>query len=408
MMLNLWQYMRGYVVIEVTGFSVERFVNLAVHKGLYIWDVSYSGVSVRMKLSIKGFKLLKDCAAKTRCRFKIVEKHGAPFTLYKFRKRKLFPLGILVFIGLLYYLSGFIWLVEVVGNERLESHLILNFLEEQGLSAGERRRSVDRLVIERELSANFEDISFINIGFRGTKATVSIAETLPRENIIDRGIPADLIAKRDGIITNVFVSRGTPVVREGDVVLTGDLLVSGTLVVGEGTEAVVVGYTHSIAQVRARGYYEMDFFIERSEVRKNFTGRTRAAFSLNILNKELSFLRYSNLYTNYDRITSSTRLGFSENYPLPIVINRHTYKEFEPYTIERSLEDMREFAAITVTNRIIREFDFDTDIYEKILEYEQTTTGIQVRATIITNENIGEVRYIDIAHESDTEESQEE
>jgi len=398
--------MRGYVTIEVTGFSVERFVNLAVNKGLYIWDVNYKGASVRMSVSIKGFRQLKECARKTRCRFKIVEKHGAPFTMHKFRKRKLFPLGIIAFIGLLYYLSGFIWLVEVVGNERLESALILEFLGEQGLSAGNRQSRVDRHSIERVVSANFDDISFINIGFQGTKATVNIAETLPREEIIDKSRPCDIIAKRDGIITSVFVSRGTPVVREGDVVLAGDKLVSGVLLVGEGPEALVVGHTHSIAQVRARAYYEMNFEIERADERKSFTGRTRTAFSLNILNKELNFLRYSNLYANYDRITSKTQLGFGENYPLPILISRHTYKEFEPYTVERSLEEMRELAAITVTNRIIREFDFDTDVVEKIIEYEQTVDGIQVRATVITNESIGEISYLDIAEEMEEQETE--
>jgi len=390
--------MKGYVVIEVTGFSVERFVNLAIHKGLYIWDVSYQGASVRMKVSIKGFKQLKECARKTNCRFKIKEKRGAPFTIYKFRKRKLFPLGIVAFIALLYYLSGFVWLVEVTGNERLESALILEFLEERGLSAGERRRGVDRQGLAREAGAHFQDISFINIGIRGTKATVSIAEALPREEIIDKSRPCDIIARGDGIITSVFVSRGTPKVREGDVVLKGDVLVSGTLVVGEGAEAVVVGHTHSIAQVRAKQYYEMNFNISRTEIRKRFTGRTRAAFAVNILNKELNLLRYSNLYDNYDRITDRRQLGFGENYPLPIVLIRHTYKEFEPYEVVRSLSEMKELALMTVTNRIIREFDFDADVIEKIVEYEQTNYGLRVMATVITNENIGEIRYMDEAY----------
>ncbi|MCL2566088.1 MAG: sporulation protein YqfD [Defluviitaleaceae bacterium] len=395
MILNIWQNIKGYVVIEVTGFSVERFVNLAVHKGLYIWDVSYEGASVRMKVTIKGFKALKDCARKTGCRYKIVEKHGAPFTMHKFRKRKLFPLGILAFVALLYYLSGFVWLVEVEGNERLESALILEFLGERGLAAGERRRSVDRQNLAREASAYFDDISFINIGIRGTKATVSIAETLPREEIIDKSRPCDIIARGDGIITSVFVSRGTPMVREGDVVLRGDVLVSGTLVVGEGDEAVIIGQTHSIAQVRARQYYEMNFNISRTETRKNFTGRTRRSFSLNILNKELNFLRYSNLYENYDRITDRRQLGFGANYPLPIIFLHHTYKEFETYEITRSLEEMRELTLMTITNRIIREFDFDADVIEKIVEYEQINYGLRVMATVITNENIGEVRYLD-------------
>ena len=395
MLLDLWQYIRGYVIIDVTGFSVERFVNLAAHRGLYIWNVSYAGTSVRMSVSIKGFRQLKECAQKTRCRFKIVEKRGLPFIAYRFRKRKLFPIGIIAFVALLYYLSGFIWLVEVQGNERIESAQILEFLDSQGLSAGERKSGIDTLFLEREISMGFDEIAFINIGIRGTKAIVSVAETLPREEIIDKSRACDIIAKRDGIITSIFVSRGTPMVREGDVVLAGDVLVSGTLKAGDEYNMVIIGHTHSMASVRARQYYEMNFYIQREDVRKRFTGRARPSFTVNILNKELNFLSYSHSYANYDRITSRTQLGFGENYPLPVVISRHTYKEFEPYSVFRSPDEMRELAVISVTNRILREFDFDADVIEKIIEYEQMEDGLRVFATVITNEEIGEIRYLD-------------
>ena len=39
MFLALWNYLRGYVIIYVTGFSVERFINLAVNRGIFIWDI---------------------------------------------------------------------------------------------------------------------------------------------------------------------------------------------------------------------------------------------------------------------------------------------------------------------------------------------------------------------------------
>jgi len=394
--------MRGYVVIEVKGFSVERFINMAAHKGLYIWDVSHSGASVRMSVSVKGFRKLKDCAVKTKCRFKIVEKKGAPFTVHRFRKRKLFPLGIIFFIALLYYLSGFIWLVEVQGNERIEDEHILEFLEERGLSIGERKSGIDRFLLERELSLSFDDISFINIEIRGTRAAITISETLPREENVDKSRPCDIIAKRDGIINSIFVSSGTPMVREGDVVLAGDVLVAGTIVAGLDYEAVITGYTHAVASIRSNMYHEMNFYISRDHSVKNFTGLTRTAFSVNILNKELNFFRSSNSHENYDKIISRTQLGFGEHYPLPIVIIRHTYKEFEPHTVTLSLEEMKELAVMAVINTIIQDFDFDADVLEKIIEYEQVDDGLRVFATVITDEEIGEIRYIDIPRVQET------
>jgi len=396
MLLNLWQYLRGYVTIEVRGFSIERFMNMAAHRGLYIWDVSYHGAAVRMNVSIKAFRKLKDLAKKSNSRFRIVAKKGAPFTIHKFRKRKLFPIGIIFFVALLYYLSGFIWLVEIQGNERVENEQILEFLETNGVRIGVRKADIDRFLIERELITHFDDISFINIGIRGTRATVTVAETLPREVIVDKSRPCDIIAKRDGVISSIFVSTGTPMVREGDVVLAGDVLVSGTIVAGLDYEAIITGYTHAVARIRSRQYHEMNFYVNRERVLKNFTGNTRTAFCLHFLNKELNIFGASISYINYDRITSRTQLGFGEHYPLPIVILRHIYKEFEPYTTTLSLDEMKDKALLTVTNTILQEFDFDADVLEKIIEYEQIEDGLRVFATVITDEEIGEIRYIEV------------
>lgn len=40
MFLALWNYIRGYVIIYVTGFSVERFINMAVTK-VYLYGTLY-------------------------------------------------------------------------------------------------------------------------------------------------------------------------------------------------------------------------------------------------------------------------------------------------------------------------------------------------------------------------------
>ena len=69
MFLVLWNYIRGYVIIYVTGFSVERFINLAANRGIFIWDVVPERNRVIMKASLKNIEKLKECGIKTGCRF---------------------------------------------------------------------------------------------------------------------------------------------------------------------------------------------------------------------------------------------------------------------------------------------------------------------------------------------------
>ena len=90
MFLTLWNFIRGYVIIDIKGFSSARFLNLAVHKNIYIWNIHPSKNAIRANVSLKAFRMLKPCAKKTNCRIKIVEKRGVPFWLFKHKKRKAF------------------------------------------------------------------------------------------------------------------------------------------------------------------------------------------------------------------------------------------------------------------------------------------------------------------------------
>jgi similar to stage IV sporulation protein len=291
-------------------------------------------------------------------------------------------------------MSTFIWLVEVNGLERVDRQALLEFCEDNGLYTGARKGDVDRRSLEKAVVLSFSDISFINIGFKGTKAEISIAESIPKQEIVDKSLPCDIIAEKDGIISSIYVMNGTPRVREKDVVSKGDLLVSGELSAGTEYETQVVGYAHSQAEVRARLYYEISFKVRENYTEKVFSGRSKTAYSLNILNKDLKLFNYSNLYANYDRIIERNQIEFGENYPLPVIIVKDIYKEYEPVVRNRTLEDMKAVAEVMINNRIIREFDFDADIMDKIIEYSEDENGLSVKATVVTDEDIGEIRYI--------------
>jgi len=396
MILDLWNYFKGYVVIEVTGFSVERFVNLAVHRGVYIWDVKNDGSSVKMKVSINGFKTLRECARKTKCKYRIVEKKGYPFVTYKYRKRKLFMYGTLFFVAFLYVLSSFVWVVQVEGNERIEASKILLFCEERGLKSGALKRNIDKKALEQELIINFKDISFLNIGIKGTKAVITLTETLPAKEIVDRSIPTNIIAVKDGLIDSIVASGGTPLVKAKDVVSQGDILISGEVVVKEDETGTIKEYVHAGGSVRARTFYEMNFTVPKTYYQKQYTGEIKKFYRFNVLNKDINILKPSIPYDNYDKIISRKQIGIGEILPLPAIIITDEYKEFISVEKQRDLNQMLELSQIIISNRIIREFAFEADVIDKNIQYEETADGLRIKAVITCLEEIGKaVPYFD-------------
>lgn len=63
-----------------------------------------------------------------------------PFELYHYRKRKMFAMGMLLFAGLIYYLSGFIWNIEVNGNSYLSEEVVLCFLSKNMPLLAQRKK----------------------------------------------------------------------------------------------------------------------------------------------------------------------------------------------------------------------------------------------------------------------------
>jgi len=373
------------------GFSIERFLNMATYRGIYIWDVERTPEGVHISVSIKGFRRLMGCSRKTKCRTKIISKRGIPFIAHRYRKRKFLLGGILFFVLMLFALSSFVWRVEIVGGEDIAHETILTFLDEQGLRTGTFKHRIDTRSLARELLNEFPELSWADIHTRGTRTTVMITESLPPQPIIDRQTPAHVVAAHDGLITGIATSSGAPLVRQNDIVRQGEMLVSGMLELGVDTGNPTTMYVHAYAEVWARRYHPIEFAIPLTYTEKVYTGRTTTHRSLELLfagNIRVNLPRGGISFESYDRMTTHHQPGVGGDYPLPFILVTEIYSEFTPTQRSRTIEEAREMADRILTNRILREFDFGIDIIGRDVELFETVDALHVRALITTHERI--------------------
>ena len=112
MLLSVIKYFKGYVYVRLSGYAPERFLNLCGSHDILIWNLKSTKDGYEFCISVAGFKQLRPILKKTRTHIRIQKRYGMPFELYHYRKRKMFAMGMLLFAGLIYYLSGFIWNIE--------------------------------------------------------------------------------------------------------------------------------------------------------------------------------------------------------------------------------------------------------------------------------------------------------
>ncbi len=393
MILRFWQFLRGWVTVEASGFSLERFLNMAAYHGVYIWDVVRTETGVRLCVSAKGFKMLKDSMRKTKSKLKITGKHGLPFMLFKYRHRKILIGGVIFFIAALYALSSFVWRVEVAGAERIKTEAIIDFCKTQGMYTGAYKGNFKAKEIVAALRKNFPDIGWADVHIRGTRALISLTETIPKKPVIDRKTPCDIVATKDGLITAIVTGAGKPLVKRGDVVKQGEVLVSGTvpLDVTAGGQVPEKTYVHAYAEVWARRYTSIKFSVPLVYDEKEYTGRKKTGHELQLLflnGKTVSAGNSSVPFESYDKMTKRFQPGVSGDYPLPFILVTHTYREFELKQKARSVAEAAALAERMLTGRILREFDFSADITDKQVKYTETPDELIVDALIVTNERI--------------------
>ncbi len=354
---QLWNYFKGYVMINVSGFSVERFMNMASFRKIHMWDVIHEGGIVSMKIKAKDILKLKDCAKKTGCKIKIVKKEGIPFIKHRYRKRKVLLLGGAIFVLSLYFMSTFVWLVEIEGNARIPKESLMIFCEELGIKPGVFKFTIDTKKCADKFIEQFADLSWIAININGTKVKIDLVETIKKPELIDKASPCDIVAKTDALITDVVVINGTPVIKPKNVVRKGDLLVSGKLEIKDDQQVLGYRYIHAKAEVYGKVWYEIKLSEPLEYIEKIYTGQKKKKYAVEFFGNEINFFLDNKPYKEFDKITLSNRLEFGDDIALPIVFTTYEFREYVKEKKKRTYSE-----AVDILNRKI------DDIINKKLE----------------------------------------
>lgn len=328
---KLIHFLRGYVRIRVWGYSPERFMNLCSNHDILLWDIRDHGTYYSMYISIAGFFHLKSISRKTKTRVAIEEKNGLPFLLTHMKKRSIFIMGLIGCLIFLEWMSGFIWTIEIVGNQNLTTDVLTDFLEECGIVCGSRKSTLDIAQLEKALRKQYDGITWTSARLEGTKLCIQVKENDRNPPVIEMPVTdgMDLQADKDGKIVGMITRSGVPMVRIDDEVRQGEVLVSGAVPI-YGEDAAVRDYL--MCRADADIYLECSYqYRERlpSEYQcKSYTGNTQKIPYLRIMGKEIHLPVKSADFAKSDCIVSETRLEPLKDFYLPISFGSFCYREY--------------------------------------------------------------------------------
>ena len=176
MIRSLLRWICGYVKICVEGFSPERFINLCSQNNIYIRGLAPSGNGYEMYLALSDFRKIRPLAHKAHTRIRVTGRYGMPFSLFRWRRRKLFFAGILLCAALLKIYSLFIWDIRFEGNVRWPDETLAAFLREEGTAPLMPVSRVDCPGIVKKIRKEYNDIVWVSASIDGSRLNIRIKE----------------------------------------------------------------------------------------------------------------------------------------------------------------------------------------------------------------------------------------
>lgn len=233
----------------VEGLNLDFFINALKKRGITLYDVKKFGnkrliLSVNFTCRRKVFAIAKEMCYNIK---KVGEKGKARPLLYAYRSLGV-VLGSAIIAVIAIFSSGYLLSFSFTGSGSLYERQAKEYLYANGVKPFTRFSDIDFDKIESGLLSSVSGVSFVGVKRSGNRLIVEMALSSEKPQTLNGKVYA-LYTQFDGIVENLKVYRGTPVVSVGDTVKAGDLLVDGFAVINEQTLKInVIAYATIICR----------------------------------------------------------------------------------------------------------------------------------------------------------------
>ena len=378
--IKIVRFILGYVRVTISGDYPERFLNLCAANGITVWNVSRNGKTLSCSMFARDYRYVRRFRRKSGTRLKIKRRKGAPFIYNRYKHRKGLMVGLALFIAFLTVMPKFVWSVEVSGNEKTDTQTIIRAAEKIGIKSGAKLSDIDPDNLRPTLLVELSELSWAAINIEGSRITLDVRERLEPETVSDN-TPCNLVATRDGIITSVFIKKGSAAVKVGDAVRKGDLLAMGTVEYGDQSTVI----RHSMGEIYAETTREITVKSPLTVIRSVPTGKVKTKRVFEIFGLEIPLYLGSERY-DYTSSANKTTL-MSGDMELPLSIVTAQFYEVDKTKVKLTSEKAKENAKNELKALEKSQLDGIT-VKDKKLSFTEKDGYVILTASYVCEENI--------------------
>lgn len=368
-MNNFKRYKKGIITMEAQSLMPEKFINLLWRNDIVVKNIKKINITtVVLEVKLSDYGEINKLAKKVDTKIKIIGRQGLSFFLMKVKSRFALLLGAVLFGSLIYYLSSFVWNIEINTEHYISPYELRNQIKGFGIKPGLRKKDIDVYYIESNIARSNDEIMWVKARIEGVKLKIDIIERQSPPIIISNQTPCNLVASKDGIIVRVFTSEGTAIVGNGDMIQKGDLLVKGE----QGKEGSVYP-VHANGEVIAKTFYEEIKEVPLYNISRAKTGNNIRNLYIKFANKKIYLKNNLIPYSNYDKIEDNSK-----------VINKESYYEIE----EKSIPVDASKVAEEIYSNMLKNLDKTVKVIDKIVDVKKENDKYLIKVLVVAEENI--------------------
>lgn len=371
--------------IEITGKNLRQFLKNLHNMKIQFFKIEQTDKSLIICVNEEDYQKIKKI--KTIYDMRVIKLYG-PIKIKTFiKKYKLFLVLLLVNFLFMMFLTNIIFEVQVIHTKKEIRELIYEELEKRGIKKYKfiLPFAKQEKITEDIIKENRDTIEWMEIERIGVKYVVKVEERKIK-NLDTDNEPRDLVAKKDGYITNIEASQGYVLVTPGTYVKKGDILVTGSIK----NKDTLMAKVRATGKAYAETWYDVTVELpyHYSETKK--TNKKRKTLTVNFFNKNynlFTFVKYKNKI-----IKNKYKL---KNNLLPISISINEEYEINKidnvYTKDNALIEASKIARDRLQKKLNQD---DTILYEKSLKITEEDSKIVVVIFFKVKENITDYKEI--------------
>lgn len=363
----------GTITIEIQGMHPESTINAMWAQGIDIKNLKRINITIlNLDINIRDLSNVKEIAKIKKCKVRVLRSNGILYILSRVKNGGLLISGIAIFIFLIYYLSLYVWNINIDDTKVLSPYEVRQQLLTYGIKPGIKKSSINIYDLENDLKKDDDRIMWARARIEGGTLRIKIEEKQNPPSIKVQENKGDIIAKCDGQIVRLYTTSGSAVVSKGDIVKKGQVLIQGI----QGKE----GFTYETpaeGTVIAKTFYENSKNVKIKGVNDVRTGNQEKDIYLNIFGKKLYLKKCDVKYSKYDKIEESGKF-----------LNSTIYYEVKEEDFESNVDDVVVKEVQKMEEELAKNLDKSSVVTDKIIDKEISETNVNIRTVFIVEQDI--------------------